>query len=660
MSDTDLDLAIAVAKAKKAKATYGTATQDESARAKLERLEADGTIRPAEASALAALRADQGANIAEIGRTGSAFRGFAGGATLNARDNIADLFGGDGNAIRTKDAAARAAYPDEFGKGNIAGGVASMALPGVGVGKLAQGLGTGLKTLAYGTAGAINGGVSGFMDETGGGAGFTGPDLANRLDNAKMPAAFGAGVGMAAPLAAAGAGALARLFANRAQDIGDVGSRAVSRIRPAFADTAAPGGDVAAYLRSLGDEGIIADVPGPMQSQAMGLAAMQGRGGAELSRAVNDRALGAGPRITQTMDAGITGPNAAFDMRRANAAQRTNILGPEYEAALSAPGQLDITPVLRAMDPNAVGAQRSELEMLRRNLGLDVQPGAQPLNTFINAPKLHNVRSELSDNISAAAREGRGGFVAATKPALTAIDDVLNTVDGYQAARTGYANNKAMDRAIEDGQTALRGGRVSALPPEELRGEFAKLSLAQKDAFRAGMRRDIAGLMGTAKNDAVAAWGEFAKTWNEEKLRIVLGADAEPIINRLKAEKVFSETRGRIDAGSMTAKRTEATKSLADADPNARAGLSTDIISAAPNALLRNVIDPIMLGPRRSRLNADMGKALGKSGPEAQAFLQQLLMQNARSASKKYPQVLEMLMRNAMLGGAGGAAAAQN
>ena len=639
---------------------FSDASQDESARAKLEELEAAGTIRPAEQAALDALRGQQGANTDTIGRTGAAYRGLSGGVTLNARDNIADLFGGDGDAIRANDAAARAAYPDEFGKGNIAGGVASMALPGVGVGKAAQGLPTILKALAYGTVGAINGGISGFMDETGGGAGFTGPDLANRLDNAKMPAAFGAGVGFAAPLAAAGTGALARLLANRAQDIGDVGARAVSRIRPAFADTAAPGGDVAAYLRSLGDEGIIADVPGPMQSQAMGLAAMQGRGGAELSRAVNDRALGAGQRITQTMDTGITGPNAAFDMRRANALERSSKLGPEYDAALAYPNQVSVMPILNAMDPNAVGAQASTMQMLMRNLGLDLKPGQQPVDTFINPAKLHNIRSDLSGTISERVQAGNKQFGAQTTPTLNAIDGVLDTIPGYKDARTGYANNMAMDRAVDDGQEALRGGRATASSPAEFQVQFDKLSDAQKDAFRAGMRRDIAGLMGTAKNDAAAAWQEFGKTWNEDKLRIALGADAEPIINRLKAEKVFSETRGRIDAGSMTAKRTEATKSLADADPNARAGLSTDIISAAPNALLRNVIDPIMLGPRRSRLNADMGKALGKSGPEAQAFLQQLLTQNARSASKKYPEVLEMLMRNAMLGGAGGAAAAQN
>jgi len=639
---------------------FSDASQAEAARKKLEELEAAGTIRPAEKAALDALRGNQGANTDTIGRTGAAYRGLSNAVTLSARDNIADLFGGDGDAIRAKDAAAREAYPDEFGKGSIAGGALSMLIPGATVGKMAKGLHPILKALAYGTTGGVNGGIGGFMDETGGGSGFTGPDLTNRLNNAKTPAMYGAGLGAVAPALAASGGALARLFANRAQAIGDVGSRAVSRIRPAFADTAAPGGDVAAYLRSLGDEGIIADVPGPMQSQAMGLAAMQGRGGAELSRAVNDRALGAGPRITQTMDANITGPNAAFDMRRATASERTNVLGPEYEASLTYPNQVSVMPILNAMDPNAVGAQASTMDMLRRNLGIDLAPGQQPVDTYINPAKLHNIRSDLSGTIDEKFRAGNKQFGAQVGPTLKAMDDVLDTIPGYKDARTGYANNMAMDRAIQDGQEALRGSRVTASSPAEFKVQFDKLSDAQKDAFRAGMRRDIAGLMGTAKNDAAAAWQEFGKTWNEEKLRIALGADAEPIISRLKAEKVFSETRGRIDAGSMTAKRTEATKSLADADPNARAGLSTDIISAAPNALLRNVIDPIMFGPRRSRLNADMGKALGKSGPEAQAFLQQLLAQNARSASKKYPQVLEMLLRNALLSGAGGAAAAQN
>jgi hypothetical protein len=658
MSDLDLDLAIAVAKAKKAKATYGTATQDENARKKLEELEANGTIRPAEKATLDALRGQQGANTDTIGRTGAAYRGLSAGTTLNARDNIADMFGFDGAGIRARDDAAKAAYPDEFSAGNIAGGGISMLFPGLGMGKLAKGLKPLAKVLGYGTVGGINGGVSGFMDETGGGAGFTGPDLANRVENAKAPAAWGAGIGIAAPMLAAGGGALARLFANRAQDVGDVGKRAISRIRPALADTVAPQGDVEAYLRSLGPEAMLADVPGPMQNQAMGLASMQGRGGAELSRAVNNRAVGAGPRITQTMDAGITGPNAAFDLRRANAVERANKLGPEYEAALASPGQLSVMPILNAMDPNAVGAQQSTLQMLRSNLGLDVQPGKQPVDTYISAPKLHNIRSDLSGTIQERTQAGNKQFGAQTGPTLKAIDDVLDTVPGYKDARTGYANNMAMDRAIEDGQEALRGGRATASSPAEFEVQFNTLSDPQKDAFRTGLRRDIAGLMGTAKNDAAAAWQEFGKSWNEEKLRIALGADAEPIISRLKAEKVFSETRGRVDAGSMTAKRVGAGKSLEDANPDftgSAVGLFPDPIHLAN----KYVIDPIALGPRRSRLNEDMGKALAKTGPDAEALLRAMLEQTARGQSKKYPQALEMLLRNSLLAAGGGMAASQ-
>lgn len=631
--------------------TYSQSNDAEYMRKRLEDLAKQGELSPGESETLKRLQAVAPQNAANVGAGNATYRGFAAGATMNARDEVADFLGMDGTGIRARDAEAQNAYPTEFGRGRFSGGVASTVLPGIGAGKLAQGASMGVKTALYGVTGALNGGFSGFMDGQGA-SGFSAGDLSQRISAARMPALIGAGLGAAAPWAGKGVGALASLIANRARATGSMSARAVGAIRQPLADSAGAVGDIQAYLKSLGPEAMIADVPGPLQSQAMALAAMQGRGGAEITSAVNARARGAGPRIESVMDQNITGPNAAFDMARAEAEKRASVFGPEYDAALKAPGMVRTDRVAETYDPNAIGAPAAAFNDVRTKIGRP-ENVIGPYSGVAPAPLVHNVRSDLSDTISEAARAGRGGFVAQTKPILGALDDVLNSVPGYAAARSGWANSKAMDRAIELGQDALKGGRAGASSPAEFKVMFDKLSDAEKEAFKAGMRRDVAAVMGTSKNAPAAAWGEFGKQWNEEKLRIALGSEAEPIIQRLKAEHVFSETRGRIDQGSMTARRTEATRGLDAANPE-KTGMMTGPLTGGMNAIYKKVVDPISFGPRRSNLNAELGRFYTSNGPEAQMLVQNILKQS-QLKGKKATALSELLIRSLVLGGAGAA-----
>ncbi len=539
-----------------------------------------------------------------------------------------------------------------FGIGQFAGGLALPA--GLGA-KMVKAMPTTLtKMLAGGAGGAALGEVQGI------GAGEGG--LGERAVEAIPSALVGAGIGAAIP----GASGLVQALMGRANKAGvaddlakagikGVSPRAVDRLLPAYEGTHAPGGDVRAYLASLGDDAMIADIPGPLRQKSQGLAAMGGEGGARLGSAIEERAAGAGPRIQGVMDEQITGPNAAFDLLRANAAERTNVLGPEYQAALESGQTFDPVKIAETLDPNAVGSVKASQEGIREMLGLPKDAPGVLAPEPITADKLHNIRVQLSDQISEATRAGKGGFVAAMKPVLQAIDDKLDELPGYKEARAGYASNKAMDRAVESGAEALRGGRATAASPDEFRVLFGKLSDAEKDAFRAGMRRDIAALMGTSKNDAAAAWGEFAKGWNEEKLRIALGDGAEPIIRRLKAEKVFSETRGVVTQGSKTAATAEAKESLSAANPS---GSSLDAGMLAPlKAFNQYVVDPAFFGPRRSALNSEIGAALAARGGDAQKLLEIFAREKAkRAAGTPGADLVNALLQRA---GRGAMAAAQ-
>ncbi len=180
----------------------------------------------------------------------------------------------------------------------------------------------------------------------------------------------------------------------------------------------------------------------------------------------------------------------------------------------------------------------------------------------ISAEKLHNVRSELSAVIF----ESKGKPAAVNlRPFLTAIDDKLDEIDGYAAARSKFADSSAIDRAVDNGVKIFSGGRISSVSPKQLETMLAQMTDFEREAFKKGARDYIGALMGTSRNDAAAAWGEFAKGWNAEKLKMIIGDDAaKEVTRRLFAEKMFSETRSDVLKGSQTQFRKEGAASLGD------------------------------------------------------------------------------------------------
>jgi len=600
----------------------------------LEELERAGTIRPAEQAALDKYRKKTGAATKEVARTSALYRGMQAGVTLNYADELGGAIsaatGGDyanaRDAIRRKDMAAELVAPEEFARGRVAGGVAGMALPSVGVMKYTAGMGPIAKALYGGAAGGILGGLSGM------GAGET---MGERLQNARLPAAVGAGVGLLAPLIGYAGGKITRGIQDKFRKVPGFGSSATQTMAGALNRSQAAGQDIAGFLDDLGPEGMLADIPGNPRRVAQGLAAIPGEGGELLGNAIERRAVDASGRIKAAADDAISAPNAAFEGRRALAVERASTLGPEYDAALAVIDPIDVSGIgarVNELREDAVGEVASAIAKIEKELGGKVDEAGNLTFEGISALRLHNLRSELSDDISAAVKNGRTKFVAQMSPVLRAIDSELDALPGYAAARTGYANNKAMERAIEEGRTVFRGGEASALSPNELRAQIQKFSPEQLDAFRKGAREYIAALMGTSKNDAAAAWGAFAKEWNEEKLRIILGkAEADKLVNRLKAENIFSQTRGDVLKGSQTQMRAEAAAALGDfrlPDTGQRPGPVKRVMTAM-NEAGNAAIDSVMYGGR-TKANLELGKLLAMQGPERDKLLPLLLGEAAR------------------------------
>lgn len=587
-----------------------------------------------------------------VGEFSSRYRGALQGATLRGADELAGIGAGlvpggmtreqATEQARQRNLEAQLADPEGYSKGETAGlvftGGASMAIPSV----AARNLPMLRRTLLGGAEGVALGTAPEFLGAEGG--------LLRRTSQVSPLTAGVAGLaGMIAPGAGEMAGRVVRGIQNIGRGAEGFGAKAVQRAAQGVGRTADTGEDIQAYLRDLGDEAMLADVPGGPRSQAMGLASMQGEGGTILNRALTQRAQGSEGRIGDVFNRLVAEPNAAFLERVALETERSGVLGPAYDAALRFRDPMEVSGAVAEVDrflENSVGQTATALRSLRDDLAVE--------SGQMSAARLHNIRSELSDTIEEARRAGRGGMVAALKPALNAIDEQLDEVPNYAETRGGYADNRAMERSIDDGRNAFTGGTTTVETPDQLAARWEDMTDAEKNAFRLGAREYVSVLMGTARNAPASAWGTMATGFNKEKMQIIFGADeAQEISRLLRGEQEFSQTRGQVTQGSMTAMREAAREDIADLrqpDTGRRPGPLArlrDTINEAGNA----VIDSILYGSSRSTANQELGRILAMRGEERNRMLNVLLLEAQRQKGSTRAQAVTRLITEAIAGG---------
>ena len=638
-----------------AEMTYAEASNVQAAIAVLEKLEAAGTISADGQKALdAARKKRKPAKQAEI-ETIATYRGFQKGASLNLADEIAgayqaanellrkrDIEGAKKayakyrDLVRQRDEAAQLLAPEQFAKGEVSGGVSGATLP-VSTGlRMAKNLGTAGKVLA----GAITGATTATLPEFAGGEdGF----LARMKEISPVTAATGATLGAVAPVAGRIAGATTRGI----QDIvrgGEEGFSGASlrRVGRALQRPQVAGQDIQAYLRSLGPEGVVADIAGSPRSMAQGLATMQGEGADVLRRQLEQRAGGAGERVEQVMSERIGPAIAASEERAAQAMRKSSELGPMYDAAMQSGAEFDVSALrsgLVMMADDAAANVRSGLNAVLRDLGKEGP---------VSASKLHNARSALGDAITSARIAGQNNKVRQLMPILDEMDKRLDEIPNYATARAGYAESSQIERAVDNGRTVFAGGPTSALSPEDLKAMLDKMKPLERDAYVKGAREYIAALMGTSRSDAATAWQQFDKSWNREKLKLLLGKpDADAVIQRLFAEKEFSGTRSEVLKNSQSAFRTEGAADVADLrDPSGtqREGPFSRIYRGAIADPLNRIIDEIMYGKRRANLNREIGELLSMQGADRDIIVPVLLQEAKRLQDPtRAQQVLDAL-----------------
>lgn len=605
----------------------------------LEGLEKSGEISDSQLAALNKFRGKQ--KTAEQARTETiaTYRGVQSGATMNLSDEIAGAYNAATELFKNRDIeGAKAAYakfrdlsrkrdeaaqvlaPDQFAKGEGVGSIVGAMAP-AGVGTAAM---RGASMLPRMAIGAGTGAAATALPQFAGGEG----GFASRMSEVSpVSTAVGAGIGGLAPPAGAITGGIVRGAQNLRRGVQGFGAGASQRVARSLNRAEASGADIQEYLSQLGPEGMVADIKGSPQQLAQGLASMQGEGSDILQRSVRERGEGAGARIEDVMTRRVDEPEAAFQKRLDLAQERSSVLGPMYDAATQSGQKFQVDAIrsgISFIGKDAATNVKKRLNAALKDLGSEGE---------ISAERLHNARAALSDAMFKAKVKGEGGVVANLRPILAEVDNKLDTIPDYAAARTGYASNKAIERAVDEGRKAFTGGATTAMSPKVLEEALGGMSAAQRDAYKKGAREYISALMGTSSKDAAAAWREFGKNWNAEKLRLIVGDDdAQEITRRLMAEKEFSETRGAISGGSQTSQRTESREALADIREPDTANMPSPVtrVRRGIEAPINKVIDEVLYGPRRSNMNRQIGELLSLQGEQRDAAVGALLQEARR------------------------------
>lgn len=603
----------------------------------LEALEKSGEITQRQKQALDAYRTKRPAAEQERIKTAATYRGVQSGVSMGFDDEIRGaaeavrefVRSGDTKAaseayrrytdlIRQKNEAARMLAPEEFASGQTAGTGISMVLPAGGASRAMQGMGALGRVLTGAGTGALAASLPQIGEAEGG--------VLSRLASVSpATAATGAVIGGVAPVLGSVLGAGVRGIQNvraMGRALPGYSGAASSRVASALGRAERSGEDIEAYLSGLGPEGMIADIPGAPTSRAQGLAAIGGEGADIMARALRERSATAGQRIDTAVSTYMAQPGADFAARVEQARRKASEFGPLYDAAKSYPDPIDVD----ALRSGITLAARDQSSSVRRALGevlSDLGTGGP-----VSALRLHNARAALSDAKEAAFRSGAGEQGKILKNVLDDVDRRLDQIPGYSTARGGWADASAIERSIDEGMSVFSGGPMSTITPRDLAARLAKMTPAQRAAFKQGARGYIEALMGTSRNDAAAAWGAFDKEFNAEKLRLILGPnDADAILQRLQAEQAFSRTRTNVLEGSQTQARREAADALSSARlPESRAGQTLPgRVNEAISAPINRLLDEILYGSRAGNLNRSLGELLSMQGAPRDAAVNSLL-----------------------------------
>lgn len=396
-------------------------------------------------------------------------------------------------------------------------------------------------------------------------------------------------------IAGSGAGIVGDLIGNSV--------RGPSKAQAAFGRAASADAisDVPAQLQKVGPDAMPMDLGPNLQRQAGALAATPGEAQQTIRSAIANRQAGAGTRISESLDNALGQPVDTMAVADDIIAQRSAAAKPLYDAAYAKPVPFTKELEETLQRPSAAAALRNA-QKLAADEGIPSQQwfaniaddGTVTIKNVPDVRQLDLTKRALDDMIGAAKRSGNDN----SSRILTQLKDKLvkqvdDAVPEYAAARKAFSDPSAVIDAMEEGKSVFS----KTMTPNQLRTQMLKMSDAEKEAFIQGGRASVADIMGTARNDALAAKNMFATGYNKEKLALLVGEEqANKMLGAIDAESMFTKTRDVVSGSPETAARIAAQKEVAPTE--AKPGVMRSLLNFKLGDAAANAGDKIMGGAK--------------------------------------------------------------
>lgn len=556
-----------------------------------------------------------------VGGAGNLTRAVAKGALFNFNDEIeaAGRMLAEGridpaeyyrikNQINTDYAAWAEANPKSALGGELAGGIATTFIPGVGwVAKGLQGatrIGRIANVVGRGAAvGAGSGALSGV-----GQAEDWGSAPAEAVIGAGSGAVLGGLVPLGGKVVAAGMKGVDRLAGRPVLDAAQ--QRAATIIYDTLTRSGMSPGRAAAATRMANKYGVpqvLGDVSPEMTRLMETTVAKPSEGREQLVDTLVGRQAGAPARVGQQVVKSFGTPTDYFQAEDEIAGRLKSIGENEYKTAY-AHGTVD-DPALQHLidtDPDMRKAFVDASENSRRLQSAAELEGKDP-SEFALAPihdpildaqgalvvtgvkadvrTLDEMKKALDRRIDTLYRSGQGGEATTLKNLRNAfVRRIDDAVPDYKIARAKYAG----DLEVRD---ALRSGRTDfmKLRPQEVSSTFASMSDAEREAFKNGALQNLLEPIQDAKQARNFANDVINKATTREKLRTILDPKEFAVLNAaLTREAKNFKTTSKVLGGSRTVPLGQQTSTLDDMIAGGHAAEALNaVLNPTPGMLVR-------------------------------------------------------------------------
>lgn len=525
------------------------------------------------------------------------------GFSSQAKQNYDERYTKELDQYRAGDDAAREAHPVAFGGGELAGGVGTALVPMGAMIKSAQGA-TALTKAAIGSGtGAVGGFAGGFAD---GRDGFQ-----NRINNAFLPAAMGAGLGVVAPTV--GRWAQKAMNAIKGRKLNTGIDRASQKILlRELEDSPTSPAEMLARTQSLGDEAMVMDAMPNFQRQGEMIANSPSSGKAKIVDALMKRDQAASGRINTAID-DTFGPrfNVPDRIDEINAARNAK-LKPLYDEAYSdiIPQTDDIASLLQT--PSGSKALK-EAQNLAKDKGFNLDPE----NITVQGGDM--IKRSFDDMIYSA--RDTPNKASAMRGLNDEMKDILDT------ASPAFAEARRVGKQQFDVRDAFEQGREvfnKKNHPDFLARDIEKMDPEAIELLRQGARSSIDDVRGYVQNPDLKARTFFDAPYKKENLGLVVGHDkAGRFVSQMDAEKTFKDTLNQTIGNSATARRLE--------NPY-RPSADTKGITKTADQLIGSILKKIAGSTdesARNHVSEAMAEILTRKGAKRDEVLQALIGKDA-------------------------------